>query len=213
MEASAADFLPSSKRLSTLRQAAEGCRGCPLWKDATQTVFGKGPRKSELMLVGEQPGDQEDRQGEPFVGPAGKLLRQALEEAGIDSADVYLTNAVKHFKWRARGKRRLHQSPRAGEVEACKPWLEAEIEAIKPRALLALGATAGRSLFGPSVRVTRDRGKLLDTPLAPVAALTTHPSAILRVRERDEREDAFVGLVEDLELVHRSARGEDKRPT
>ncbi len=198
---SAAEFVPASRSLTKLRRAAADCHGCPLWRDATQTVFGAGPRKAELMLVGEQPGDREDIEGEPFVGPAGNVLAKALERAGIEAGDVYLTNAVKHFKWRARGKRRLHQTPRAGEVEACKPWLEAELKAVQPRGLLALGATAGKALFGPSVRVTRDRGRLIDSPLAPVAALTLHPSAILRLRDHDEREDALAGLVNDLRLL------------
>src|SRR3954466_15106722 len=135
---SAAEFVPASRSLTKLRQAASDCRGCPLWADATQTVFGAGPRKAELMLVGEQPGDREDIEGEPFVGPAGGILARALEDAGIDRDAVYLTNAVKHFKWQARGKRRLHQTPRAGEVEACRPWLEAELEAVRPTGLLAL---------------------------------------------------------------------------
>ncbi|HKT82605.1 MAG TPA: UdgX family uracil-DNA binding protein [Solirubrobacterales bacterium] len=202
---SAAEFVPRSRSLKALSDAAAECRGCPLYRDATQTVFGAGYKKAELMMVGEQPGDREDVEGEPFVGPAGRVLAQALEGAGIDRDAVYLTNAVKHFKWRARGKRRLHQTPRAGEVEACKPWLEAELEAVRPTALLALGATAAKALFGPSVRITRDRGKLIDSPLAPVAALTLHPSAILRLRDRDEREEALAGLVEDLRLVRREA--------
>lgn len=202
MATSAAEFLPPrSRSLPTLRKAAAGCRGCELWKDATQTVFGRGPEVAELMLVGEQPGDREDVEGEPFVGPAGTLLDRALGEAGIARDAVYLTNAVKHFKWKPRGKRRLHQTPRAGEVAACRPWLEAEIEAVGPRGLLALGATASRAVFGPSVKVTRDRGQLLETPLASLASLTVHPSAILRERERQDREDAFAGLVEDLESL------------
>jgi uracil-DNA glycosylase len=198
---SAAEFVPASRSLTALRRAASTCRGCPLWEGATQTVFGAGPRRAELMLVGEQPGDREDLEGKPFVGPAGRILAQALESAAIGPGDVYLTNAVKHFKWRPRGKRRLHQTPRAGEVEACKPWLEAELEAVRPTALLALGATAARALYGPSVRVTRDRGRLIESPLAPVAALTLHPSAILRLRDHDEREDALAGMVDDLRLV------------
>jgi uracil-DNA glycosylase len=201
MDASAADFLPQARSLASLRRAAQGCHGCDLWRDATQAVFGQGRSRAELMLVGEQPGDKEDLEGEPFVGPAGGLLDRALADAGIERGEVYLTNAVKHFKWRARGKRRLHQTPRAGEVEACRPWLEAELEAVHPRAVVALGATAAKALFGSSVRVTRDRGRLLETPLAPVGAVTVHPSAILRVREREERHDAFAGLVEDLEEV------------
>ena len=201
--ASAAEFVPDSRSLRALRQAAADCRGCPLWRDATQTVFGEGPRKATLMLVGEQPGDREDIEGEPFVGPAGRILAQALQGAEIERGEVYLTNAVKHFKWRPRGKRRLHQTPRAGEVEACKPWLEAELEAVRPYALLALGATAAKALYGSSVRVTRDRGKPIDSSLAPVATLTIHPSAILRLRDHDEREDALAALVEDLRFVAR----------
>jgi uracil-DNA glycosylase family protein len=203
---SAAEFVPASRSLATLRRAADGCRGCPLWKDATQTVFGAGPKKANLMLVGEQPGDREDVEGEPFVGPAGGVLARALEAAKIERDDVYLTNAVKHFKWRPRGKRRLHQTPRAGEVEACKPWLEAELKAVQPTALLALGATAAKALFGSSVRVTRDRGRLIESPLAPIATLTLHPSAILRLRDHDEREDALAGLVNDLRLVAEAMR-------
>jgi len=206
---SAAEFVPESRSLRTLRQAAAGCRGCPLWEDATQTVFGAGPKKAELMLVGEQPGDREDIEGEPFVGPAGKVLARALEGAEIEPGAIYLTNAVKHFKWRPRGKRRLHQTPRAGEVEACKPWLEAELEAVRPTALLALGATAAKALFGSSARVTRDRGRLIESPLAPVAALTIHPSAILRLRDHEEREEAIGGLIDDLRLVQRAA-GKDR---
>ena len=206
---SAAAFLPESRSLRELRRAAAGCRGCPLWRDATQTVFGAGLRKAELMLVGEQPGDREDVEGEPFVGPAGGMLARALERAEIERKEVYLTNAVKHFKWRARGKRRLHQTPRAGEVEACKPWLEAELEAVRPTAILALGATAARALYGPSLRVTRDRGRLLESPLAPVASLTIHPSAILRLRDRAEREDALAGLAEDLRQVAREIEPRD----
>ncbi len=201
VETSAADFVPDSRSLSGLRLAAEGCRGCGLWKEATQTVFGSGMRKASLMLVGEQPGDREDREGEPFVGPAGGLLDKALDEAEIGRDQIYLTNAVKHFKWRPRGKRRLHQTPRAGEVEACKPWLEAEIDAVEPEGLLALGATAARAVFGPGIKVTRDRGRLLETPLAPAAAVTIHPSAILRLRDPGEREDAFEELVEDLTAI------------
>jgi len=198
---SAAEFVPASRSLRTLREAAADCRGCPLWADATQTVFGAGPRKARLLLVGEQPGDREDREGEPFVGPAGRVLDRALEEAEIDRGDVYLTNAVKHFKWRPRGKRRLHQTPRAGEIEACRPWLAAELEAVQPLGILGLGATAARALFGPKARVTKDRGRLLDSPLAPVAALSLHPSAILRQRDHDEREQALASLVEDLRMV------------
>jgi uracil-DNA glycosylase family protein len=202
----AADFLPANRSLKALRGAAESCRGCALYKDATQTVFGKGRPSARLMLVGEQPGDKEDLEGEPFVGPAGRLLGKALEEAGIDRAEAYVTNAVKHFKWKPRGKRRLHQTPRAGEIEACKPWLEAEVAAVEPAALLAMGATAGRALFGTKVRVTKDRGKPLESPLAPLAAITIHPSAILRLRDHDEREAEFAGFVADLEAVGSALR-------
>jgi uracil-DNA glycosylase len=201
METSAAEFLPARRSLSALRGAAAGCRGCPLWQDATQTVFGKGRRSADLMLVGEQPGDREDVEGEPFVGPAGRILAEALEGAGIDRESAYVTNAVKHFKWRPRGKRRLHQTPRAGEIEACRPWLEAELETVEPRAVVALGATAARALFGTGVKVTRDRGRLLDLPLAPVAAVTIHPSAVLRIRDREERRDALRSMIDDLASV------------
>ena len=198
MSGSAADFLPRTRGLPTLRRAAAECRGCPLWRDATQTVFGKGTRAAELMLVGEQPGD---REGEPFVGPAGRVLAEALQAAGIDPDGAYVTNAVKHFKWRPRGKRRLHQTPRAGEVEACRPWLEAEVEAVEPQAIVALGATAARALFGSSVKVTKDRGRMLESPLASLAAVTIHPSAVLRVREREERHDALAAMAGDLRSV------------
>jgi uracil-DNA glycosylase len=204
---SAAEFLPSSRSLKRLEEAAEGCRGCELYKDASQVVFGRGRKSAELMLVGEQPGDKEDLEGEPFVGPAGKLLDRALEEAGIDRSEAYVTNAVKHFKWKPKGKRRLHQTPRAGEIEACKPWLQAEVEAVKPQAVLAMGATAARSLFGPKVKVTKDRGRPLESPLASVAAVTIHPSAILRLRDHDEREAEFAGFVADLEAVATALQG------
>jgi DNA polymerase len=205
LESSAAEYLPKRRTLSSLDRAARGCRGCPLWKDATQTVFGRGPADASLMLVGEQPGDREDREGEPFVGPAGRVLGEALREAGIDPASAYLTNAVKHFKWRPRGKRRIHQTPRAAEIEACRPWLEAEAQAVSPRAVVGLGATAARSLFGPSVRVLRDRGRALETPLAPLGAVTIHPSAVLRVPDRSERHDALEAMVEDLAFAAGSA--------
>jgi uracil-DNA glycosylase len=198
---SAADFLPSKRNLTSLREAAAGCRGCGLWEDATQTVFGAGLRRAEVMLVGEQPGDREDREGKPFVGPAGRLLDRALEEAEIEREAAYVTNAVKHFKWRPRGRRRLHQTPRAGEIEACRPWLEAEMEVVRPLALVALGATAAKALFGPKVRVMRDRGRRLETAEASFGAVTIHPSAVLRVQEQDEREEAFDALVADLAFV------------
>jgi uracil-DNA glycosylase len=201
MTDSAAEFLPEKRNLTALRKAARDCRGCELWRDATQTVFGEGPRRASLMLVGEQPGDREDREGKPFVGPAGRLLDSALEEAGIDRGLVYTTNAVKHFKWRPRGKRRLHQTPRAGEIAACKPWLEGEIEAVRPVAVVALGSTAARALFGSKVRVMRDRGQVLETSYAEIGAVTVHPSAVLRVPEDDLRKVARAELISDLAAV------------
>jgi DNA polymerase len=197
--AGAAAYLPERRSLNALRAAVQDCHGCDLYRDATQAVFGEGPTKARLMLVGEVPGDREDIEGEPFVGPAGGVLRKALAEVGIEIDDAYVTNAVKHFKWRPRGKRRLHQTPRAGEVSACRPWLEAEVAAVGPEAIVALGATATRSLFGPGVRVMRDRGELLESDLAPLAAVTIHPSAVLRAG--DEREEAYDSFVADLQVV------------
>jgi DNA polymerase len=198
-EPGAEEFLPERRSLKALREAVQDCQGCDLYRDATQAVFGEGPAKARLMLVGETPGDKEDLEGEPFVGPAGRLLRKALETAGIEVRDAYLTNAVKHFKWRPQGKRRLHQTPRAGEVTACRPWLEAEVAAVHPEAIVALGATATRSLFGTKVKVMKDRGALLENDLAPLAAVTIHPSAILRAG--DEREEAYEAFVADLTVV------------
>lgn len=198
-EPGAEEYLPRGRSLRTLRTAVQDCHGCDLYRDATQAVFGEGPAKARLMLVGETPGDKEDLAGEPFVGPAGGLLRKALAEAGIEVDDAYLTNAVKHFKWRPQGKRRLHQTPRVGEVNACRPWLEAEVAAVGPEAIVALGATATRSLFGTGVKVTKDRGRLLESDLAPLAAVTIHPSAVLRAG--DEREEAYESFVADLKLV------------
>jgi DNA polymerase len=198
-EPGAEEFLPRGRSLRTLRRAVQDCHGCDLYRDATQAVFGEGPAKAGLMLVGETPGDKEDLAGEPFVGPAGGVLRKALVEAGIEVDDAYLTNAVKHFKWRPQGKRRLHVTPRVGEMNACRPWLEAEVDAVDPEAIVALGATATRSLFGPKVKVTEDRGRLLESDLAEIAAVTIHPSAVLRAGE--DRADAYASLVADLKLV------------
>jgi uracil-DNA glycosylase family protein len=199
-------FLPDDPRptLDELRSAAAGCRGCPLYKEATQTVFGDGPARAALVLVGEQPGDQEDRQGRPFVGPAGELLSQALEEAGIDRTRAYLTNAVKHFKWTPdpRGKRRLHAKPNGGEVRACRPWLEEEIRALAPQVVVVLGATAGQSLLGSSFRVGAMRGRAIpDTGWAPNVLATIHPSAVLRAPDDDARAGMYAGLVADLKLA------------
>jgi uracil-DNA glycosylase len=188
--------------LAELRIAAAGCRSCPLWERATQTVFGEGPIPAPLMLVGEQPGDQEDRQGKPFVGPAGRVLDRAFEAAGIDRERVFLTNVVKHFKWRLdpRSKRRLHERPSRAEVVACQPWVEAELALVRPQALVLLGAVAATALAGPSVRVTRDRGRLRSN-LAPLVVVTIHPSAVLRAGEAGDRATAFDGLVADLREV------------
>jgi uracil-DNA glycosylase family protein len=192
---------PSSGPLGLIKAEADGCRRCPLWEHATQTVFGAGSANGPLMLVGEQPGDVEDRQGEPFVGPAGQLLRRALGEAGIEMASVYLTNAVKHFKWRPQGKRRLHERPNHEEVMACRLWLDMEIETVRPSAVVALGATAAGALLGPSVRVTKDRGKKLASPLAPLVTVTVHPSSILRSTDAESRARAYEQFVADLRRI------------
>jgi uracil-DNA glycosylase len=196
----AEDFLPESRRLTALRTAAAHCRGCSLYRSATQTVFGEGPSSAEVVFVGEQPGDQEDRQGRPFVGPAGKLLDRALADAGIDRRKVFITNVVKHFKFQPRGKRRIHKRPSAEEVRACAPWFRAELEAVKPNALVALGATAAQDLFGRSFRVTKERGKRLDSDLAPVVMATIHPSAILRAEDED-RDQEYERFVADLRIL------------
>jgi DNA polymerase len=198
---SAADFLPDPLNLTSLREAARGCTACPLHQTATQTVFGVGPRRAELVLVGEQPGDREDLEGRPFVGPAGRLLDEALAEAGIDRGTAYLTNAVKHFKWEPRGKRRIHQKPNAGEIAACRPWLEAELAVVRPTALVCLGATAAQALFGRQFRVTRERGRLLDSALAPLTLATVHPSSILRAPDDESRRRERAAFVADLRVV------------
>jgi uracil-DNA glycosylase len=197
-EGTAAAYLPDRLSLSGLREAATACRACDLWKTGTQTVFGEGARKSEVMFVGEQPGDQEDLEGRPFVGPAGQLLDRALEEAGIDRRLAYVTNVVKHFKWQARGKRRIHQKPNWAEMTACRPWLEAELEVVKPAVLVCLGATAAQALLGRDFRVSRQRGELVDSPLAASVLATVHPSSILRA---DDREAEMKAFVEDLRAV------------
>ena len=188
-----------------IRAAAEGCRSCPLWEHATQTVFGSGPVPAPLMLIGEQPGDQEDIDGVPFVGPAGRMLDQALDAAGIERASVFVTNVVRHFKWRPdpRSKRRLHERPNRAEIGACFPWVQAELELVRPQALVLLGATAAQALVGPDVRVTRDHGRRLQSDLAPLVVATIHPSAILRGRGADARTAALDALVADLRIVAR----------
>jgi DNA polymerase len=179
--------IPSRPTLDRLHEAAQGCRACDLWQSATQAVTGEGPPTARLVLVGEQPGDREDIEGHPFVGPAGHLLDRALERAGIDRGDAFLTNAVKHFKYTQRGKRRIHERPNAAEVAACRPWLDAELSLIKPRALVALGAVAAQALLGRQIRVTRDRGRLLESDLAPLVSVTVHPASILRAPDERRR--------------------------
>jgi DNA polymerase len=187
--------------MKALRAAAAGCHGCHLWRPATQTVFGEGRRSSRLMLVGEQPGDREDRAGKPFVGPAGRELDRGLEAAGIERGDAYLTNVVKHFKFEERGKRRIHQTPKRFEIDACKPWLEAELDVVKPDALVLLGAVAAKALLGSSFKVTEHRGELLDSELAPIVSATIHPSTILRQRDDAARVREREAFAEDLAVV------------
>jgi len=194
---SASEFMPVRLNLSALRAAAAGCTGCDLYRNATQTVFGEGRSDATIVLVGEQPGDQEDRQGHPFVGPAGRLLGRALADAGIPRKAVYVTNAVKHFKWTPRGKRRLHQRPREGEIDACNPWLTAELRVVKPQVLVCLGATAARAAFGHPVRLRDYRGKFAIPPLASRTFVTIHPSAILRL-QNPARADQYAQFVADL---------------
>jgi uracil-DNA glycosylase family protein len=197
----AADFVPAVHSLDLLREAACSCHGCSLWENATQTVFGDGPNHASLMLVGEQPGDVEDREGEPFVGPAGGVLDRALAEAGIDRDATYVTNAVKHFKWRPAGKRRLHQKPSTTEVVACRPWLVAEVDAVQPDVIVALGATAARSAIGRPVKVTKERGEVLQSPEGWTVVPTVHPSSILRADDAESREAQFGAFVADLSAV------------
>ena len=204
----ASDFLPAHKTLPSLRKAAAHCQGCPLYEHATQAVFGAGPAPAPLMLVGEQPGNEEDRQGAPFVGPAGQLLDRALEQAGIARDQAYLTNVVKHFKWIARGQRRLHQKPNAREIGACLPWVEFELELIRPKILVCLGATAAQALLGKDFRVTERRGQLLESQLAPYVTATVHPSSILRARGAEARHRALQLFVADLKKVAELLRSE-----
>jgi uracil-DNA glycosylase len=200
----ATPFLPKRRGLEALREAAAGCRGCHLWRPATQTVFGEGLKRSRVMLVGEQPGDQEDRQGRPFVGPAGRELDRGLEAAGIARDEAYVTNVVKHFKFEERGRRRIHQTPRRFEIEACRPWLDEELRLVEPDALVTLGATAAKALFGSSFRLTRQRGEPIDSGLAPLVTATVHPSAILRAPDDQSRHDERRMFTEDLRTVARA---------
>jgi DNA polymerase len=196
--------VPVRPSLQSARAAARDCRACDLWKRATQTVFGEGPANAEVMLVGEQPGDTEDLSGHPFVGPAGQLLDQALQKAGIDRSSVYVTNVVKHFKWEPRGKRRIHEKPRVSEIGACRPWLDVEISLVKPRAIVCLGATAAQTLLGRGFKVTASRGRLVPSPLAPIVVATVHPSSILRTPEPARRRLEMRRLVADLGVVQRA---------
>jgi uracil-DNA glycosylase len=193
--------VPDRPTLPKLRSALPDCRACELWADATQAVPGDGSARATVMFVGEQPGDSEDRAGVPFTGPAGRLFDRALEEAGIDRGAVYVTNAVKHFRYRQRGKRRIHQRPDASHLAACRPWLDAELAVVRPDALVCLGATAAQSLLGRGVRVTKDRGKPIESELAPWVMVTVHPSSVLRARTDEERRTAYRAFVEDLRAV------------
>jgi len=197
---------PNSSNLSTVRGAASHCTACHLYKHATQTVFGEGPKSARLVLVGEQPGDYEDVAGRPFVGPAGKIMDRALEDAGIDRKEVYVTNAVKHFKWEPRGKRRLHKKPNAREIAACRPWLEAELRLVRPNLVVAMGSTAAQTIFGPSFRVTRERGKVLSSKLAPKVLATVHPSSLLRQPDEESRHREYKTFVADLRVAVKVAK-------
>jgi uracil-DNA glycosylase family protein len=200
----AAPLVPAKPSLPKLKRAAAGCRACDLWRRGTQTVFGEGPSRARVMLVGETPGDREDLEGRPFVGPAGRLLDAALERAGIDRSAVYLTNAVKHFKWEPRGKKRIHQKPNSVEIAACRPWLDAEIKVVKPDVLVCLGATAAQALLGRSFRVSRDRGRFVASDLAPRVLATVHPSSILRAPDDATRRAETERFVADLKKVARA---------
>jgi uracil-DNA glycosylase len=200
-EQSAAPFVPNSTSIATLSHAAERCEGCDLFKHATQTVFGGGSRTARVMFIGEQPGDQEDQQGQPFVGPAGAMLDKALDAAGIPRTDVYVTNAVKHFKWEPRGKRRIHKKPRWSEIKACRPWLDAELRAVKPTVVVCLGSTAAQSIFGSAFKLMQQRGRELSSAIAEHVVATIHPSSILRAPDSEGRRAAFEMLVRDLRVV------------
>jgi DNA polymerase len=197
----ATPFLPEVRTFQALREAAAACRGCHLWRGATQTVFGEGLKRARVVFVGEQPGDREDRGGKPFVGPAGRELDRALGEVGIDRGDAYVTNVVKHFKFEERGTRRIHKTPKRFEIDACKPWLDEELKLLEPEALVLLGATAGKAILGASFRVTRDRGKPIESDLAPLVTATIHPSAILRAPDAESREAERDAFTADLRVV------------
>jgi DNA polymerase len=202
-QTSAADLIPPRPTLAGLKKAARDCKACPLWKTGTQTVFGEGSRDARVLLVGEQPGDREDIEGRPFVGPSGKLLDACLEEAGIDRSKAYVTNVVKHFKWEPRGKKRIHQKPDSSEIAACRPWLDAELALLRPKVLVCLGATAAQALLGPSFRVTKSRGAFVPSSLAPYVTATVHPSSILRAPDAASRALQTRAFVQDLKTVSR----------
>ncbi|HYY07059.1 MAG TPA: UdgX family uracil-DNA binding protein [Actinomycetota bacterium] len=203
---SAADFLPERTTLPAMREAVQDCRGCDLYEDATQAVFGEGPEKARVVMVGEVPGDKEDLAGRPFVGPAGAMLDKAIEDSGLIRDDVYITNVVKHFRFEPRGKRRIHKKPSAEQIRACMPWLEAELSRVGPEVLVLLGATAAQAILGRSFRVTQQRGEFVESPLAPLVTATIHPSAILRTETDEERQEAFDGFVRDLRVVARALK-------
>jgi uracil-DNA glycosylase len=203
----ATPFLPGKRTLSALREAATNCRGCHLWRGATQTVFGEGLKRARVMLIGEQPGDKEDLAGKPFVGPAGRELDKGLEAAGIARDEAYVTNVVKHFKFEERGRRRIHQTPKRFEIDACSPWLEEELRVVTPEALVLLGATAAKALMGSSFRLTKHRGELLDSELAPIVSATIHPSAILRQQDDASRLAEREAFAEDLRVVAKALAG------
>jgi DNA polymerase len=207
---SAEEFLPKRLTLSALRKAAANCKACDLWESGTQTVFGEGATPARLMLVGEQPGNEEDKTGRPFVGPAGRLLDDALKEAGIDRTETYVTNVVKHFKWEPRGKLRIHKKPNSQEINACLPWLQAEIAVVKPKAILLLGATAAQALLGSQFRVTKQRGQLIESPLAQYVMATVHPSSILRAPDIETRRVEYREFVEDLKKLARLLKDSDE---
>jgi uracil-DNA glycosylase len=198
--------VPETTSLTKVASAAKSCTACPLYKNATQTVFGEGPKRARIMMIAEQPGDYEDVAGRPFVGPAGKMLDRALEEAGIDRDQVYMTNAVKHFKWEPRGKRRIHQKPSARDIAACRPWLEAELRLVEPKLVVCLGSTAAQTIFGPAFRVTRQRGQVLESPFAKKVVATVHPSSLLRQPDEESREREFKNFVTDLGVALKAVR-------
>ena len=203
----ASPLIPAKPTLPRVREAARDCRACDLWKRGTQTVFGEGAARAQLMLVGEQPGNEEDLSGHPFVGPAGKLLSRALEQAGIDRTTVYVTNVVKHFKWEPRGKRRIHKKPNHAEVVACHPWIQTEIALVKPRVIVCLGSTAAQALIDPKFKVTQHRGERIASALAPVMMATVHPSSILRAPDDESRRQEMEAFVRDLRSVARALKG------